>query len=91
MFFMGQCQCARALCRQALPVYQGKDWHYIREHLHDALGKQLREAGEPVAAARHFVALLPGAFNPETWQQYFLQQLLDTVQEAATKVCTAPP
>ncbi|KAK9805365.1 hypothetical protein WJX73_007226 [Symbiochloris irregularis] len=71
--------------RQALPVYQGKEWNYIKEHLHDALGKQLREGGEPVAAARHFVALLPGAFNPEAWQAYFLQQLLDTVQEAAAK------
>lgn len=71
------------LCRQVLPVYDGRNWAYIEEHLHDVLGKQLREGGGQLhEAARHFMAHLPCAHNSEGFQGYYLQQFLDTVQEA---------
>ena len=74
--------------RQVLPVYRGRDWMYITEHLHDVLGKQLREAGDLVEASQHFMAQLPCAHNPENWQAYYLRQFLDTLQDATSaKVC----
>lgn len=54
------------------------------------LGKQLRESGDLAGASRHFMAHLPCTHNPENWQQYYLQQFLETIQEAAlTKVNAA--
>ena len=85
--------CDACSCRQVLPVYRGRDWVYIEEHLHDVLGKQLREAGDFAEAAQHFVAQLPCAHNQEAWQAYYLRQFLDTVQEAAAahvSLCPSP-
>ena len=27
-------------CRSVLPVYAGRRWYFIEEHIHDVLGKQ---------------------------------------------------
>ena len=64
-------------------MYRGREWAFIEEHLHDVLGKQSREAGDLEAAIGHFAAMLPCRHSPESWQQFYLRQFLEAVQQAA--------
>jgi hypothetical protein len=79
------CTCSGALCRQVLGVYRGREWAFIEEHLHDVLGKQSRDAGDLEAAIGHFAAMLPCRHSPGGWQQFYLRQFLEVVQQAAAQ------
>ena len=77
--------------RQVLGVYRGREWAFIEEHLHDVLGKQSRDAGDLEAAIVHFAAMLPCQHSPGSWQQFYLRQFLEVVQQAAAqRVCAEP-
>ena len=71
----------KALCRQVMAVYAGRQWAFVEEHIHDTLGKQLVAAGEGPAALPHFLAQLPCPFNSPDWQQYYLEQFLGTLRD----------
>ena len=64
-------------------VYAGRQWALIEEHLHDALGRQARDAGDRPTAVHHFAAML--ASSPLTnlyCQRLYLQQFMDVLQQA---------
>jgi hypothetical protein len=73
-------------------VYAGRQWALIEEHLHDALGRQAREAGDHPAAMHHFAAML--ASSPLTnlyCQRLYLQQFMDVLQQAEAQLVSGWP
>ncbi len=80
------------LDRQVVGVYEGRQWAFIEEHLHDVLGKQSKAAGDLHGAVRHFLAMLPCPRSPPSWQTFYLRQFLDAATQlaASSKVSLCP-
>lgn len=64
-------------------VYAGRQWALIEEHLHDALGRQARDAGDHPTAVRHFANMLASSALTNVYcQKLYLQQFMDELQQA---------
>jgi hypothetical protein len=50
---------------RAAPIYSDPSWHFIRDMVQHALGRQAYRAGEPVEAVDHFLRLLVDDGNVE--------------------------
>ena len=71
------------LGRQVVGVYEGRQWAFILEHLHDVLGKQSKAVGDLHGAVRHFLAMLPCPRSAPSWQAFYLRQFLDAATQLA--------
>lgn len=79
--------------RQVVGVYEGREWSFILEHLHDVLGKQSKAVGDLHGTVRHFLAMLPCPRSPPSWQAHYLRQFLDAATQLAanSEVPSGPP
>ncbi|KAG1664041.1 hypothetical protein FOA52_010460 [Chlamydomonas sp. UWO 241] len=78
----GQRRLAMTAYRQVLRVYAGKGWRAILEHLHDVLGKHLREAGDEAGALDSAAQLLTCMGRSAPTQQHYLDHFLGLATRA---------
>ncbi|KAL4458148.1 hypothetical protein ABPG75_013013 [Micractinium tetrahymenae] len=81
---------AQRCYRQVLGVYSGRRWALIEEHLHDALGRQARDAGDAPAAAQHFMAMLACPQNSLYCQRLYLTQFMEALGQAQEQLGFPP-
>ena len=72
----------------AAPVYEGKGWCLIEEHVGEVLGRSAAAAGAFGVAADAFGRLLPAVHAPAAWQGHYLRAWADAAGAAAG---AAPP
>ena len=73
------------------PVYRGRGWALIEEHVGDVLGRAAAGGGRPDLAAAWFGGLLPAAHAPPAWQGHYLRQWADAAAAAQAGVEAGRP
>ncbi|KAJ6790656.1 trafficking protein particle complex subunit 8-like [Iris pallida] len=79
-----QKQHAIRMYRNALAVYKGHDWNYIRDHVHFSIGRWYSLLGISDVAIKHMLEVLVCSHQSLTTQDLFLREFFHAVEKMGT-------